>query len=103
MKKTLIYTSCLIASLLGLTRNVGAQGSTGYVQAWDNNDPNPPGDGTWDLVTSNWTSSGVVLGSPVTFTNGNFALFAAASTGSTTNTITIPGAVTVGGFGNGSV
>ncbi len=103
MKKPLIYSACLALSVLGLTLNAGAQGSVGYVQAWDNNDPNPPGDGTWDTNTASWTPSGATQGSVVAFTNGNFALFAAGSTVSPTNTITIPGPVTIGGLGIGSV
>src|SRR5262249_3888875 len=104
MKKTLIYIACVIASLLALTQNVRAQGSVGYTQAWDNNGASNPGDGTWDTNTANWTSTGAALtGTPVAFTNGNFALFGAGTTISPTNTITIPGPVTAGGFGDGSV
>jgi autotransporter-associated beta strand protein len=83
---------------------VNAQGSVGPVQAWDNNGLSNPGDGTFDTTTANWTASGTALtGTPVVFNSGSFALFQAGTTPSATNTITVSGAVTVGGFGNGSV
>ncbi len=104
MKKSLIYSACLTLSLLALARNVGAQGSVGYVQAWDNNGLSTPTSGTWDTNASSWTPTGATLtATPVPFTNGNFALFMAGTTGALTNTITIPGPVTIEGLGIGSV
>ncbi len=80
------------------------QASAQYVQGWGNNGTAAPTSGTWDTTTANWAPSNTLSASMVTFTNGNFALFTASNTAVTSVsalTITVPGAVTCEGIGDG--
>ena len=82
-----------------LAHQAGAQ----TAQWWDNNGASNPSSGTWDTTTTNWANSSTLTASTVAFTNGNFPIFtASSSTNLGTLTVTVPGAVTCEGLGNGT-
>jgi autotransporter-associated beta strand protein len=87
-----------------LANHAGAQ------QGWDpNGTTSVGGNGTWDANTLNWTPNGtqtqVASGSLVPWTSGDIALFCAGPGASTSQggpwTVTVNGAITVGGIVNG--
>ena len=87
-----------------LANHAGAQ------QGWDPNGlTSIGGNGTWDATTPNWTPNGtqtqVASGSLVPWTSGDIALFCAGPSASTSQggpwTVTVNGAITVGGMVNG--
>ena len=101
--KTLTATALALLFCL-LANHAGAQ------QGWDpNGTTSIGGAGTWDTSTKNWTPNGtqtqVASASLVAWTSGDIALFCAGPSASTSQggpwTITVNGAITVGGIVNG--
>ena len=109
MKKLTPNSLTIMSAALGLlfvflAHHAGAQ------QGWDPNaTTSVGGNGTWDSSTKNWTPNGtqiqVASGSLVAWTSGNTALFCAGPSASTSQggpwTVTVNGAITVGGIVNG--
>jgi autotransporter-associated beta strand protein len=71
-------------------------------QWWDNNGASAANSGTWDTTTANWAPSATLTASTAAFGNGNFAIFAGGSTTISALTISVPGAVTCEGIGDGT-
>src|ERR1700722_15391466 len=98
MKKSLLYTSCLTASLLALAPGVNAQTNVW----WDNNGAATATSGTWDTTSPNWNISSNLNASTFQFTNDNFAIFSGGGGTIASMTISVPGPVTCQGLGNGT-
>lgn len=96
MKKIVSFSAGLILSLLAYNASAQTQ------QWWDNNGTSAATGGTWDTSSSFWAPSATLTASTVPFANNNFAIFTAGSTTITALTITVPGAVTCEGIGNGT-
>jgi autotransporter-associated beta strand protein len=104
MQKNLLRFVICFALLGALSPALGAS-----IQGWDpNGTTSIGGSGSWDTTTKNWTPAGtqtqVASASLVAWTSGNVALFCAGpSSGSSQGTfsVTVNGAVTIGGIDNG--
>src|SRR5580658_2518520 len=95
-----LSTALFAASIcLGLLANYASGQTNEY---WDNNGASAATSGTWDNTTHNWALTSSLTASTGTFTNDNFAVFAGGSTTITALTITVPGAVTCEGIGDGT-
>src|ERR1019366_8861619 len=94
----------LMSAALGLGFCLLANHAGAQTQMWwDNNAASPATSGTWDQgVSSFWSTTSALSASPTTFSSGNFAIFAAGSTTISALTITVPGAVTCEGLGDGT-
>ncbi|HEY1790392.1 MAG TPA: autotransporter-associated beta strand repeat-containing protein [Verrucomicrobiae bacterium] len=93
--KKLLFTIPLAISML-----LAHQGNAQTLQWFDDNGASPVIDGLWDNSTANWATSATLTGSTGTFTNGNFAIFAAGSAAIPVLNINVPGAVSCEGIGN---
>src|SRR5271167_3366349 len=85
--------------LLFVAYNTGAAQPS---QWWDNNGTSTPTGGTWDTTTPNWANSSALTASPVVFTAGNVANFAAGSSSISALTIMVNSAASCGGIYNGA-
>jgi autotransporter-associated beta strand protein len=94
MKKLTFIISLLTSSVLAI------QSEAQTAQWYDNNSTSPATDGIWDTATPNWAASATLTGSTTTFTDGNFAIFAAGSTAIPALNITVSAAVTCEGIGD---
>jgi autotransporter-associated beta strand protein len=82
-----------------LTLQAG-NGTTETLVYWDNNAGSPPGSGSWDTSTANWSLSSTLTASTVDFPTGAYAILAMPNTsGATTMTLNSPG-VTFTGLSN---